>query len=260
MIFPDLPEALRAQLPILQIIVPMLSAPLCLLFRRSRLCWTWSMLVLWASFATSILILNQVVTTGIAIDYWLGDWSPVTGEGGKIVPIGIGLRIDTLNAFVQLIVTGISAVVLTAAPRSIESDIPRDRHYLFYAAYLLCMTGLSGMTVTGDAFNIFVFLEISALSSYVLISQGRTPRALTSALRYLLIGTLGGTFLLLGIGLLYMVTGTLNLADLGVQLSQIENVEANRTVMVGLACIAVGVSIKLALFPLHIWLPNTYFV
>jgi multicomponent Na+:H+ antiporter subunit D len=117
------------------------------------------------------------------------------------------------------------------------------------------MTGLAGMTVTGDVFNIFVFLEISSLSSYTLISQGTTRRALTSSLQYLVMGTIGGTFLLLGIGMLYMVSGTLNIVDMAAQLSAIG---PNRTVLVGLAAICVGTSIKLAVFPLHIWLPNAY--
>ena len=65
-----------------------------------------------------------------------------------------------------LFVSGIGAVVLTYAPRSLAREIPRDRHYLFCAAYLLCLTGLLGIVITGDLFNVFVFLEISALSSY----------------------------------------------------------------------------------------------
>lgn len=241
----QIPEALQKQLPILVIVGPMLSAPLCLLMRRARLCWTWAMIVLWASFGAAVLILDEVVARGV-ISYAVGDWKP---------PIGIEIRIDLLNAFVLLIVTGISAVVLIGAPGSLEAECDREKHYLFYAAYLLCMTGLAGMTVTGDAFNIFVFLEISSLASYILIAQGSSPRALTSSFRYLVMGTLGGTFLLLGIGLLYMTTGTLNIADLAARLAARG---PNRTVLAGLACIGVGVGIKLALFPLHVWLPNAY--
>ena len=104
-------------------------------------------------------------------------------------------------------------------------------------------------------FNVFVFLEISSLSSYALIAQGTTRRALTSALQYLVMGTIGGTFILLGIGMIYMVTGTLNIVDMAVQLAA---VGPNRTVLVALACIGIGTGIKLAVFPLHIWLPNAY--
>ena len=126
---------------------------------------------------------------------------------GWEAPWGIELRIEPINAFVLLIVSGISAVVLLAAKRSFEAEIPLDRHYLMYAAFLLCVTGLLGMASAGDAFNVFVFLEISSLSTYALIAMGRHRRALISAFRYLIMGTTGGTFILLGIGMLYMVTG-----------------------------------------------------
>lgn len=232
-------------LPALQIAVPLLAATLCVIVRRPLAAWSVAMLVAWGSFLNACILLHRVVTTG-TISYV---------EGGWPAPWGIELRIDLLNALVLLVVTGICAVVLVAAPRSLVAEVPREKHYLFYAAYLLCMTGLAGMTVTGDAFNIFVFLEISSLSSYALISQGRTPRALTSAIQYLVMGTLGGTFILLGIGMLYMSTGTLNIVDLANQLAV---VGPNRTVLIAMACLAVGIGIKLALFPLHIWLPNAY--
>jgi multicomponent Na+:H+ antiporter subunit D len=239
---------LGEHLPALQIALPLLSAPLCVLLRRARLCWGLSMLVTAGALVMSLTLLARVLALGDggAISYHLGGWEP---------PWGIEYRIDLLNAFVLVIVTGISAVVMAAAPRSLEAEIPRDRHHLFYAAYLLCMTGLLGITITGDVFNIFVFLEISSLSAYALISMGRTRRAVTSAYQYLVMGTIGGTLLLLGIGLLYMVTGTLNIMDLAVRLA---DVGPNRTVLVALACIVAGISIKLALFPLHVWLPNAY--
>ena len=126
---------------------------------------------------------------------------------------------------------------------------------MFYTCYLLCLTGLLGVVVTGDAFNLFVFLEISSLSSYVLISLGSSRRALTAAYQYLVMGTIGATFILIGIGLLYMMTGTLNMLDISQRLPEVAD---TRTIRVAFAFVTVGVSIKLALFPLHIWLPNAY--
>ena len=232
-------------LPALQIAVPLLSAAVCMLIRRARVAWALAMVVAWGSFLSACVIFNQVVQNG-TISY---------AEGGWRAPWGIELRIDLLNALVLLIVTFICAIVLTASPRSLDQEVWREHHSKFYALYLLCMTGLAGMTVTGDAFNIFVFLEVSSLSSYALIAQGTTRRALTSSIQYLVMGTLGGTFILLGIGMIYMVTGTLNIADMAVQLAA---VGPNRTVLVALACIGIGTGIKLAVFPLHIWLPNAY--
>ncbi len=232
-------------LPALEIAVPLLSATLIVIIRRARWAWALATLVTWSAFAGAIVLLQQVLRHG-TISYTQGGWAP---------PWGIELRIDLLNALVLLIVTGICAVVILTGPRTLPPEVPEKRHYLIYATMLLCMTGLAGMTVTGDAFNIFVFLEISSLSAYALVSQGATRRALTSSIQYLVMGTIGGTFLLLGIGMLYMVTGTLNLVDIAARLAELG---PNRTVLVALACITIGTSIKLAVFPLHIWLPNAY--
>jgi multicomponent Na+:H+ antiporter subunit D len=241
----ELLARLHDDLPALQIALPLLAAAVCLLVRSSRWSWAIATVVAWNSFASAATILYQVWQRG-TISY---------AEGGWPAPWGIELRIDLLNALVLVVVTGICAIVLTASLRSLDQEVWRENHHKFFALYLLCMTGLAGMTVTGDAFNIFVFLEISSLSSYALISQGTTRRALTSAIQYLIMGTIGGAFILLGVGMIYMVTGTLNLADMAVQLA---SVGPNRTVLVALACIGVGTGIKLALFPLHIWLPNAY--
>jgi multicomponent Na+:H+ antiporter subunit D len=241
----DLLARVSDDLPALQIAVPLLSAAVCLIVRRSRAAWAVAMVVAWGSFAGACVLLSRVLQGG-PISYAEGGWQP---------PWGIELRIDLLNALVLMVVTGICAIVLTASPRSLDQEVWPEHHHKFYALYLLCMTGLAGMTITGDAFNVFVFLEISSLSSYALIAQGTTRRALTSALQYLVMGTIGGTFILLGIGMIYMVTGTLNIADMAVQLAA---VGPNRTVLVALACVGIGTGIKLAVFPLHIWLPNAY--
>lgn len=236
---------IATHLPILQIVVPLVSAPICVLLRGRKLVWTFSLVVSWATLAMSALLLQRVLEIG-SISYMLGGWS---------APLGIEYRIDVVNAFVMLLVAAIGSVVLLYAPPSLAKEIPQDRHYLFYTAYLLCLTGLLGITITGDVFNVFVFLEISALSSYILISLGKDRRALTAAYRYLVMGTIGATFILIGIGMMYMMTGTLNMADLAIRLDSVGN---NRTVLVAFAFLSVGMSLKLALFPLHLWLPDAY--
>lgn len=236
---------LGQQLPILQVVMPMLAAPLCLVLRHARATWCIALAVTAAAFATSCLLLQRTMAEGV-VSYQVGGWPP---------PWGIELSIEPLSALVLLVVSGISVAVVLAAPRSLQADLPRERHYLFFAAYLLCMTGLLGMTSAGDAFNVFVFLEISSLASYGLIALGPSRRALISAFRYLIIGTTGGTFILLGVGLLYQLTGTLNIADLAARLPPVAE---SRTVLVALAVIVAGTGIKMALFPLHFWLPNAY--
>ena len=99
-----------------------------------------------------------------------------------------------------------------AAQRPLEID--ESREAWFYCMYLLCLTGLLGIAVTGDAFNAFVFLEISSLSTYVMIATGRDRRALLAAFQYLIMGTIGATFYVIGIGFLYLLTGSLNFVDI----------------------------------------------
>ncbi len=193
----------------------------------------------------STLLLLRVLADG-PISYHLGSWPP---------PWGIEYRVDVANAFVLLLVTFINAVILPYARRSVAREIPEDRVAWFYAAYLLSFAGLLGIAITGDAFNIFVFLEISSLSSYVLIAMGRDRRALIAAFQYLIMGTIGATFIVVGIGLLYLMTGTLNLVDIAERLPL---VKSDRPVFAALAFLTVGICLKLALFPLHLWLPNAY--
>ncbi len=234
-------------LPALQIVVPLIAAPICLLLRRGDLAWGLALVVSWAALAIAVMLLHAVVTGGV-ISYELGDWAP---------PWGIEYRIDAANAFVLLIVSGISAVVLPYARASVASEIEESKHCLFYTAYLLCLTGLLGVAITGDAFNLFVFLEITSLATYVLVAMGadRDRRALPAAFTYLVMGTIGATFFVIGVGLLYMVTGTLNMADLALRIADLGD---NRTVSVAFAFLVVGLGLKLALFPLHLWLPNAY--
>ena len=237
--------AVTQQLPALQVVVPLLAAPACLALRNARVAWFLALVASWAALLIAVLLLDRVLAEGV-ISYRLGGWAP---------PWGIEYRVDIVNAFVLLIVSGISAVVVPFAARSVAREIPADRITLFYISYLLCLTGLLGITITGDAFNLFVFLEISSLSSYVLIALGANRRALTASYQYLIMGTIGATFILIGVGLLYMMTGTLNMADLA---QRIPAVADTRTVRAAFAFLTVGISLKLALFPLHLWLPNAY--
>jgi multicomponent Na+:H+ antiporter subunit D len=163
--------------------------------------------------------------------------------------------VDALSAFVLVAVSLTGSFVAPYAQRSIAAEVPRDRQYLMYAMYCLSLAGLLGITITGDAFNLFVFLEISSLASYVLVALGPRRQALIAAYQYMLMGTVGATFYVIGVGLLYLMTGTLNLVDMAERLRAVEDV---RPVLVALAFITVGIGLKLALFPLHQWLPNAY--
>lgn len=236
---------LAPHLPALQVVVPLLAAPLTVLLHRRSLAFAVALAAAWAAFAIAVMLWLQVASEG-TISYAIGSWPP---------PWGIEYRVDPLSAFVLVLVAGIAALVLPYSRASIEAEVAPERHYLFYTMFLLCLTGLLGITITGDAFNIFVFLEISSLSTYVLIALGRDRRALVAAYQYLIMGTIGATFIVIGVGLLYLMTGTLNLADMG---RRIGGVSDSRPVLAALAFLTVGLSLKLALFPLHQWLPNAY--
>jgi multicomponent Na+:H+ antiporter subunit D len=232
-------------LPVLQVIVPLMAAPLCLILKRPVLAWLFALMVSGIAFLISIILLQQVMTSGTIV-YELGGWR---------APWGIEYRIDELNAYLLLIISGISTIVLLAAHTSIQKEIPKDRHTIFYVLYLLSLAGMLGIVATGDAFNVFVFLEISSLSAYALISLGKDRRSLWAAYKYLIMGTIGATFILISIGLMYQMTGTLNMQDLSERLPEVAQ---SRTVFAAFAFFIVGVCLKLALFPLHLWLPNAY--
>ncbi len=232
-------------LPALQVIIPLLLAAVIFLFNNARIAYIVSVAASWLCLAIAIQLL-LLVNDGSVIEYAFGGWEP---------PWGIAYNVDQLNAFVLVIVSGIAAIMFPFSWRSIQAEIPASLHVLFYTALLLCLAGLLGMTITGDAFNFFVLLEISSLATYTLISLGKDRRSLSAAFQYLIMGTIGGTFILLGVGLLYTLTGTLNMADLA---ERIGPLQASRTLQAAFAFLVVGIGLKLAMFPLHLWLPGAY--
>ena len=232
-------------LPALQVVVPLVAAPLIVLLRGPSIAWGIATVASFVAFAIAVLLALRFTGTGV-VSYAIGSWPP---------PWGIEYRVDALSAFMLVLVAGAAALVMPYARRSVIAELPGHQVYLFYAMYCLCVAGLLGMTITGDMFNVFVFLEISSLSTYVLIALGRGRRALLAAFQYLIVGTIGATFYVIGIGLLYLVTGSLNFVDVAARL---ENVQESRPILAALAFITVGLGLKLALFPLHQWLPNAY--
>ncbi|MBT8121440.1 MAG: monovalent cation/H+ antiporter subunit D family protein, partial [Gammaproteobacteria bacterium] len=234
-----------SHISLLLVVVPLIAAPVVAILPRGRLPWAVAFIVAAACAVLAGMQLWAVLYEG-AISYELGGWAP---------PWGIEYRIDAVNAFVALIVAAIAAITLPYALLSAEREIPEDKIPLFYSALLLCLTGLLGITQTGDIFNVFVFLEISSLASYALISLGKQRQAFTAAYQYLIMGTIGATFYLIGVGLIYSQTGSLNMQDLAAILPDVLHLN---TVETGFAFLMVGIALKLALFPLHLWLPNAY--
>lgn len=236
---------LNAHLPVLQVVVPLLSAPLIVLLQPRGLAWAGAAAVGLASFAIAVALAIAVLDSG-AQTYAMGGWP---------APYGIALSVDSLSAIVLLVVTGAGATALLGSRPSVDRQIDVARQPFFYAAWLLALSGLTGIVVSADAFNIFVFMEISSLASYVLIAGGPDRRALPAVFKYLITGTIGATFYLIGVGLIYMMTGTLNLADMAARIDDVENI---RPLLVAAGFITIGLALKAAVFPLHVWLPNAY--
>ncbi len=238
-------SALQAHLPALQVVVPMLSAPLAMLLREHRLSWTLATAASLCAFAIAIALTLNVFDSG-EMRYLMGSWP---------APFGIELGVDAMSALLLLIVTGASSLALIAGATSLDREIEVERQPLFFAAWLLALAGLCGILVTADAFNIFVFMEISALASYVLVAGGPDRRALPAVFKYLVMGTIGATFYLIGVGLIYLMTGTLNLDDIVLRIGQVTEL---KPILIAAGFITVGLALKAAIFPLHVWLPNAY--
>ena len=239
-------------LPVLMVATPLIAAPFCLLLRNRNLVRLFATAVaaccLWASLMLVGHLMSADGTPLYAkyLSYEVASWAP---------PLGIELRVDALNAFILVILSGIATVVFPYGFATSGLSGPAGKEHLFYAALLLCFCGLVGITVTGDAFNVFVFVEIASLSSYTLISLGESRRATMAAFAYLVMGTIGGTFILIGIGFMFALTGTLNMQEIVVRLPAV--IESS-TAVVALAFLCLGTAIKLAVFPLYQWLPNAY--
>ncbi len=236
---------LAQHLPALQVVVPMLVAPFVILLRPRGLAWAACTAASVLAFAIAVRLVHGVLDGGPA-SYLMGSWP---------APYGIELKVDALSALLLLTVTGASVLALVGGRDSLDRQIEAGRQPYFYAAWLLALAGLSGIVVTADAFNIFVFMEISSLASYVLIAGGPDRRALPSVFKYLIMGTIGATFYLIGVGLIYMMTGTLNLADMEFRIHEVAD---QRPILAAAGFITVGLALKAAIFPLHVWLPNAY--
>ena len=239
-------DLITDHLPVLTVVIPLIAGFLTPIvgWIDRRLCWYWVMLTMFAVLLMTSSNLYTVITSG-TIHYHLGGWTP---------PIGIEYVIDLLNGFVCIIIAFIGLMVGIYSIESITKELP-NKIIPFYSIFLLLVTGLMGMTITGDIFNFYVFLEISSLTAYALIAMGDRGDGVVASFNYLIMGTVAASFILLGIGYLYAVTGSLNIADMQNLLPVIYD---SKVVLAALAFFMVGFSIKVGLFPLHAWLPDAY--
>jgi len=233
------------QIPILIITLPLLLTPILLLIRKINIVYALTLIVSFINISLILALGAEVYNNG-SIIYELGGWP---------APIGIRLNADLLSCYFLTFINVISFLCLVSSKDIIKHQIHEDNIYLFYIAWLLCNIGFSGIVLTDDIFNLFVFLEISSLSSYFLISQANYKGSLLAAIQYLFIGSIGAVFILLAIGILYAHTGTLNMHDLAMKIGQ---AKFSKSIIFSLGLLLAGIGIKSALFLLHGWLIKTY--
>jgi len=233
------------QYPALLVIVPLISAFLISAagWVNKRLCFPIAVAALSVTVYSSVGLLMRVLDEGVII-YRLGGWPP---------PFGIAYYVDHLNGLVLPVVAVVALLNLIATQKSIAQEFP-EKTGPFYTLYVMMVTGLLGIVVTGDAFNLYVLLEIASLTGYGLIAMGE-ERAPLATLNYVYMGTIGACFYLLGVGYLYIVTGSLNMVDIA---SILPALYQSKAVLGAFIICMVGLWLKMALFPLHAWLPNAY--
>lgn len=233
--------------PVFIVLLPLTASLLCMLFSRiSKNLGSWIVMAsIVGAFASAVTVLQKVLASGgQTLHYWMGGWAP---------PVGIEFALDPLNSVLAVLVTFISMLVALYS-----KPFVKDEDWLhvggYYTLFGLLTVGLCGMIITGDVFNLYVYLEIMSLSGYGLIALGG-KKSMLAAFRYLLIGTIGASLYLLGVGYLYALTGTLNMADLAARIVPHMN---SPLFAIAVACFIIGFGIKMALFPLHGWQPDAY--
>mgnify|MGYP001093541474 CR=1 FL=1 len=229
------------------VLIPLLTAlitPILGMFNKKTSFYL-ALLNAFATFFIVILTIKKVYIYGPE-KYWFGGFEP---------PYGIEYVVDSINAIILFIISLVFIFSVIYSKKSLEEEVENKRLTLMYTMINLYYTGILGITITGDIFNLYVFIEITSLSAYTLIAMGKNKKALMASYNYLILGTIGATFILIGIGYIFMATGSLNMYDIKLRLPAVYSSKMVRT---GFAFLTLGLCLKLALFPLHTWLPNAY--
>ncbi|MCG5501195.1 monovalent cation/H+ antiporter subunit D [Ectothiorhodospira lacustris] len=229
---------------ILPILVPAVVAPMIVLAVRHDI-------VLARIFSVAsavIMLLLGGILMGMAADgqtqmYALGNWP---------MPFGIVLVLDQLSALMLVLTAVLGLVVLLYA---IDGWDRHGRH--FHALFQLQLMGINGAFLTGDLFNLFVFFEILLIASYGLMVHGGGPARMRAGVQYVIVNLVGSSVFLVAIGLIYGVTGTLNMADLAVRVPEVGASE-QALLQTGALLLLLVFGVKAALVPVHFWLPGTY--
>ncbi|WP_228434454.1 monovalent cation/H+ antiporter subunit D family protein [Natrarchaeobaculum aegyptiacum] len=224
------------------VLVPLLTAvlPVAASLRWKNVGWSFAAAIVSITFALAVGLAWHVYENG-------AEWYEVAGIPA---PFGIELYADEFSMLVVILTLSICLGVLA------YTRIGGPRGNAFYGGFLLLTGGMLGVVLTGDIFNLYVFLEIMAISSYALVSASKYRWSTYAAFKYLLVGTVGASFYLLGVALALSATGTLNMHDLTDQLA-VAGYD-NPVVVTAFVLMGVGLAIKIALFPVHTWLADAH--
>ncbi|AXC51258.1 monovalent cation/H+ antiporter subunit D [Paracoccus suum] len=227
-------------LPVVPIVLPAVSGALMLLAMRADLPGkrTFSIATMILLGTVAVLLLMQPPP----LVYRLGDWP---------APFGIVLQIDRLAAMLLALnaLLGL-AVALYAVGTGWDK---RGAH--FHSLLMFQMMGLNGAFVTGDAFNLFVFFEVMLIASYGLMVHGGGAARVKAGVQYVVVNLAGSALFLFALGTVYAVTGTLNMADIGLKAAEVPH---DGLIRAGAVMLMLVFAVKAAVVPLHFWLPATY--
>ena len=236
---------LAKQIAPLQIILPLFGGLFSILSFNVKFSRIIALVAIFLDFILSIYGFNQLLPSS----YVFGDWGAY---------YGIEHKLDHLNQPIIVLLNGLLLFILlfyhNQINKSILQILANNKKHLFYAVLLFAHTGFVGMLSTNDLFNLYVFIEVSSLSTYVLLCQGKNRKALIGGFNYLVMGTISATFILMGIGFLFSLKGDLNMvAAFCHQHDALSNL-----ISYSIGFISIGCFLKIALFPMHLWLIDVY--
>ena len=233
--------------PALQIVIPLFAALISALSFHRFFSW-----IVAVTSTTTCLLLSLYCMQNIngGLTYSFGGWD---------APVGIEYKLDYLNQPIIVLLNAILFFFLVfgreLVNKTVTAYIEARKQHLFYALLLFAHVGYLGVICTNDLFNIYVFIEISSLATYVLMSKGKNPRALIGAFDYLILGTIGATLILIGIGFFLALTGSLNITDVA---KILEGNYSSRVVVTAIVFFLSGAILKMAFFPMHFWMVRAY--
>lgn len=238
---------LADHLPIVPIAIPALAAPLALLvMRRRRGLGIGIALISCAAMLAAALALMARVSDGTILAYAVGEWP---------APFGIVLVADRLAAMMLVLAATLALIALLHA---VVTRADR-KGWHFHPLFQFQLMGLNGAFLTGDLFNLFVFFEVLLIASYGLMLHGQGPARLKAGVQYVVVNLVGSSVFLIALGLLYALTGTLNMADMGLRVAAIAPEDQGLLRIAALLLVSVF-ALKAAVAPLHLWLARTYAV